>query len=455
MKNGRLSVVAAPLYLAFYDEVDPDLRNRIYPMVEAVIQKIAQHAEVHTVPIITKFEDVDVLKNAAAKEDVDAVITIHMSYSPSQLVCDALKEINKPLLVIDTTYDAGFKEIYDDYLLRNHGIHGVMDMCSVLQSMEVQYRVCAGGLNSETFEAKLKKELDLILACARFKNQKIGKTGEKFHLMGDFDVPYPFLKEKFGMEVVEISEKEILDCYAYIDDADVQKEFENEKEKYAFNGDEASLKENIKQYLALKKFFADNGITAYTMNFADFDDSPSPFYAVCRLMAEGFGYAGEGDVLTASLGKALNTLGTASFSEIFCPDWDRDLLILSHMGETDRRFAKKGYPIRLREKAAMGKERISYYYEYESEPRDITLVTWAKTPDGVKLLTTKLEITDHPVMDIFGAPHFVVKTPTSLADYLERHSVCGGGHHLYMIAGDFIEEVKAFAQILGVTSQVM
>lgn len=453
MKNDKLSVVVAPLYLAFYDEVDADLRNRIYPMVDSVVAKLSENAEVTVAPIITNNENVEDLKKLAKEDSVDAVITLHMSYSPSLLICDALKEINKPLLVLDTTCDDGFAEMYGDYLLKNHGIHGVMDMCSVLQSMNVSYRVCAGSLESEAFAKKIKKEMDLLLACARFKNQKIGKTGEKFFMMGDFDVPYSYLEEKFGLTVSEIAEKDLLACYDDIDEEKVNAEYLKEKELYSFEGDEQSLKNNIKQYLALKKFFGEQNITAYTMNFGDFYDSPSPFYAICRLMAEGFGYAGEGDVLTASLGRALNTIGMASFSEIFCPDWSRDLLIFSHMGETDRRFAKKDFPVTLREKAAMGKTLISYYYEYESEARDITIVTWAKTPCGVKLITSKMQIVDYPIMDTFGAPHFVAKTPMPLPEYLEEYSRLGGGHHLYMIAGDKIAEVKAFAQLIGVECQ--
>ena len=62
-------------------------------------------------------------------------------------------------------------------------------------------------------------------------------------------------KEKFGLEVCEITEADLLSCYDSIEDSAVEAEYASEKEAYAFNGDEASLKNNIKQYLALKKFF--------------------------------------------------------------------------------------------------------------------------------------------------------------------------------------------------------
>ena len=51
-------------------------------------------------------------------------------------------------------------------------------------------------------------------------------------------------------------------------------------------------------------------------------------------MMSGFGYAGEGDVLTAGLvGALMSAYRGVTFTETFCPCWKKDLILMSHMGE--------------------------------------------------------------------------------------------------------------------------
>ena len=59
-----------------------------------------------------------------------------------------------------------------------------------------------------------------------------------------------------------------------------------------------------------------------------------PFLEISRLMERGIGYAGEGDVLTAALvGALMKVYAETTFTEMFCPDWKGNSIMLSHMGE--------------------------------------------------------------------------------------------------------------------------
>ena len=53
------------------------------------------------------------------------------------------------------------------------------------------------------------------------------------------------------------------------------------------------------------------------------------------------GYAGEGDNLTAALvGALIRTYPDTTFTEMFTPDWEQNLILLSHMGEINPRLAE-------------------------------------------------------------------------------------------------------------------
>ena len=73
-----------------------------------------------------------------------------------------------------------------------------------------------------------------------------------------------------------------------------------------------------------------------------------PLLAASDLMADGYGYAAEGDTNTASLMCAAQTMiGDAHFSEMYAMDWELDSVLISHMGEGNWKIARSDRPVRL------------------------------------------------------------------------------------------------------------
>lgn len=452
MEQKKLKAVLVPLYLKLYEEVAPEIKSKLLPMAESVAAILRESCQLTVLPVTCTPEDVQRAEEIIKTENVDCIITLHLAYSPSLLSADMFANLSKPILVIDTTLDEGFEAMSGDYLLKNHGIHGVMDFASVLRSMGVHYSICAGYYKNEDFRDKLRQGLNLILAVCRYENQKIAITGKPFDMMGDFAVDPQVLRSKFGHTVHDLAEEEILNAMNEVSGDEVDEAYAAEISKYAFNGDAESLKTNIRQYIAFQKIFLKNNISAYTMNFSDFYNTPVPFYAINNLMKNAVGYAGEGDILTASLGKPLNILSEkAFFSEFFCPDWKKSLLIMSHMGETDPRFARQGGKVSIQEKIALGKSQSSYYYKSEAQPMEMTFVTWTKNQDGsLRLLSGLLDCVESAIFEDFGAPHFVAQPKTELGVFLETYSKNGGGHHIYVAQGDILGRLSAFAHMTGV-----
>src|SRR5699024_2342691 len=59
---------------------------------------------------------------------------------------------------------------------------------------------------------------------------------------------------------------------------------------------ETQVKEQAKYEIAIERFLSDKGYTAFTSNFEDLHGlNQLPGLAVQRLMAKGYGFAGEGD----------------------------------------------------------------------------------------------------------------------------------------------------------------
>ena len=106
------------------------------------------------------------------------------------------------------------------------------------------------------------------------------------------------------------------DLVAYVeavDQADVDQLYVTLQDRYDYvQGQNSSdkfehnVKYQLREYLALKQFMDDKGYSGFTTNFEDLVGLEQlPGLAVQLLMAEGYGFAGEGDWKTAALTRLL------------------------------------------------------------------------------------------------------------------------------------------------------
>ena len=331
MKIGLL-----PLYIELYDQI----LTRIRPRLEAFYEEIAGLFEQRGIAVERsafcrlkpEFE-----KTVTAFEEagVDAIVTIHMAYSPSLESIDALAATKLPIVVLDTTPDADFTPEQDPAEINYcHGIHGVMDMCSLLKRYGKPYAIAAGHYLESDCMDRVCGFVRAAVAAQALKGTKVGLIGGAFEGMGDFAVDPAELKERFGVTVEQV-EPELLTAYrSKVTKENLQAELEENKARFTF--DEGVVQEGYEQAiegcLALRAMLDENGYTAFSANFRKVKNMP--FMEACKAMERGIGYAGEGDGLTAAFTRALlSAYPETSFVEIFCPDWRNNTVLFSHMGE--------------------------------------------------------------------------------------------------------------------------
>ena len=104
--------------------------------------------------------------------------------------------------------------------------------------------------------------------------------------------------------------------------------------------------------MAIRGMLEDGGYAGFSFHFdsigGDGRFEQLPLLAASDLMADGYGYAAEGDTNTATLMCAAQTMiGDAHFSEMYAMDWELDSVLISHMGEGNWKIARKDRPVRL------------------------------------------------------------------------------------------------------------
>ena len=458
MSEKKIRVGYLPLYLKLYDDSDPHYRD---PMVEYMhmLVKMLESTGLEVVlsdvcRVKAEFETAASLFN---REEVDAVITQHLAYSPSLESIDALLSIKAPIVVLDTTPDYALlsSSAYKSGISENHGIHGVQDMTNLLRQRGCGYEICAGHALHSDVIARVAGLCRAAAVGKAFQSARVGTVGGSFHGMGDFFISPEDLKEKIGASVITMDQSSLAKYLDMVTKQDLEEEMAWDRANFNWNiTDETAYEAAARSGLAVRKWAKDQRLTACTINFLTLDRfgmPKMPFVECSKMMTDGLGYAGEGDVLTAALvGAFRQHYPNTTFTEMFCPDWKENLILLSHMGECNLSLAKwkpvlRTVPFNYN---TCGDTAAAYVC---MRPGEAVYVNLAPMGEGFTLIVTPVNMLDAGLEA--GAYRSSIQgwmKPCLPVDaFLKAFSMAGGTHHSALIYDADIGEIEAFGRMMG------
>lgn len=453
----KIKIGFLPLYIKLYDDSNINKTD----LVE-FYDKIAKLFEENGISVIksdvcrVEKEFKESVKNFE-KEGADAIVTLHLAYSPSLECIDALSSTKLPIVVLDTTEAYGLSKEYSiDPVMYNHGIHGVMDMCNLLKRRGKKYAVCAGHLNDGKV---IKKTIDCVRAAVSansLKGSKTGIFGTSFKGMGDFLVTDDEMKERFGVEQIHFTDEEMANAFNSITEEQVSKEIDAYFEEMVVNTklNQNNLAVSVRACLAVRKLIDKYGLDAFTVNFLDVTKENlqnMPFIECCKQMQNGKGYAGEGDSLTASfVGAIAKNFKECSFVEIFCPDWKENRLLISHMGEMNY-AVKKDAPVLVENDFIY--TNIGFCFKGLAEFKSgkaIFCNVYKDVNEQFKLLVSDVEMVNVNTNEFDGSIRGWFTPSVPIAEFLEKLSEYGATHHSFLIYDVDIKALEFFGALLGV-----
>lgn len=446
-----------PLYVKLYDEVLPDLAAQVEPFVGRVESALSSGGlEVVRNPLARTRPDFVRAIETFEAAGVDAIVTLHLAYSPSLESAEVLARTALPIVMLDTTPDRDFGQHVDPVrLLYNHGIHGVQDLACVLRRMGKPYRVVAGHLDDGNVVPRVLQMVRAARAAQRLRTTRALRIGGGFSGMGDFAVGELVLEQKLGIRVENIEPSDLAVAVNAVSSSEVAAEVATDRERYQVGCSAEVHDRSVRVGLGLRHYLDQGGFGAFSLNFLAFQEATGPvntvpFLECCNAMARGIGYAGEGDVLTAALvGALLQGFGRTTFTEIFCADWAGESLFLSHMGEINPAESaarpllyEKEYPFSLARNPAT--------LACCPRPGPGTFVNLAPGPgDTFRLITAPVEILPdgtHP--DLNRWVRTWIRPQVPLPRFLEEFSHLGGTHHGALMFGDHASGLAAFSAFL-------
>lgn len=276
---------------------------------------------------------------------IGVMVWMH-TFSPAKMWINGLQVLNKPLLHFHTQYNTEipWNDIDMDFMNENQSAHGGREFGFMATRMKKRRKVVVGHWKDAASIESLGVWARVAAGWHTMKNMKVARIGDNMREVAVTEGDKVEAQMRFGCSVNGYGISDLEKFVDAVTDAEVARLYDEYKATYDIpQGDavSASLKDAAKIELGLRAFLVDGGFGAFTDTFENLGGLKQlPGIAVQRLMADGYGFGGEGDWKTAALLRASKVMdsglaGGTSFMEDYTYDFQpgRSRVLGSHMLE--------------------------------------------------------------------------------------------------------------------------
>jgi L-arabinose isomerase len=441
-----------------YDEMIPGITEHQAQYAAGVAARLNETAElVFTRPARNRDEVEQIVRELLA-DRVDGIAIVMLTYGPAMRTLRALLETPVPLAVLNIQPERSVTPDWDMAdLTYNQGIHGAQDQANALVRAAVPFSVITGDWRSDRFERAFADWATAATTTTTLRRTRIALLGYPMNGMGDILYDPPALLRRIGPMIVSEDLGGLVARVGDVASDEVDGLIAEHRERFEVSDDLSATRHAYaaRLELAIRGMLEDDSYGGFSFHFdsigGDGRFEQLPLLAASDLMADGYGYAAEGDTNTASLmcaGQAL--IGDTHFSEMYAMDWDLDSVLISHMGEGNWKIARGDRPVRLidRELGIGGLDNPPTPV-FSAKPGPAT--TAALVPiegEYWRLLVGRGEVLDTPELPHVETHYFHFRPALGMEPFMDEWLRAGGPHHFVLNLGEHAARWRRLAELL-------
>jgi len=344
-------------------------------------------------------------------------------------------------------------------LTYNQGIHGAQDTANAMVRAGRSFHVVTDDWRTESFRDEVGRWARAAAAVTAWRSLKVAVFGYAMNGMGDIRVDQHALQRTLGPQIDSLAPGALHRSATSAAADAVERVIADEDA--AFDIDPRlgrdEREDHARMQVGIEAILRDGGYGAYSTHFDAIGEDGRfarlPLAAASTLMAEGYGYAAEGDVLTACLVSAGHELiGDAHFTEMYAMDFPSDSVLMSHMGEGNWKIARSDRPVKLI-KRPLGIGRLddppTFLFQYQPGPATLaTLVSLEG--ERFRLVVAEGENLDTQELPALEMPYGQFRPASGVRKCLNGWLAAGGPHHEVMNLGHHAAAWRDFAVLAGI-----
>ncbi|MEM6529619.1 MAG: L-arabinose isomerase [Chloroflexota bacterium] len=302
-------------------------------------------------PVLTTADEIRQLALQANADDacIGLIAWMH-TFSPSKNWIAGLRALDKPMAHLHTQYnrDIPWSEIDMDFMNLNQAAHGDREFGFMVSRLRMNRKVVVGHWQHHDTQAEIATWARAAAAWDKMQHLKIARFGDNMRFVAVTEGDKVEAQVRLGWQVNGYGVGDLVEHVNAVTDADLNALIDEYRSTYTMESDlqpggarHESVREAGRIELGMRSFLDDGGFKAFTTTFEDLHGMEQlPGLAVQRLMADGYGFGGEGDWKTAALVRTMKVMaagleGGTSFMEDYTYHMDPEnrMVLGAHMLE--------------------------------------------------------------------------------------------------------------------------
>ena len=422
-------------------------------------------AEIVGKPVLTEAAAIRrVMQEANTDPECLGVIAWMHTFSPAKMWITGLDALRKPLLHLHTQLNEAlpWASIDMDFMNLNQAAHGDREFAHVQTRIGVARKTVAGHASDPALVGRIDGWIRAAAGRDHLDGLALARFGDNMRDVAVTEGDKVEAELRFGVSVNTYGVNDLVERVDAVADTDVDALVATYADAYRLAPELArggarhgSLRYAARIEAGLRGFLVDGGFGAFTTNFQDLGGLRQlPGLAVQRLMADGYGFGGEGDWKTAALLAAVKAMGAGDRGTSFMEDYTYHFgpgepkILGAHMLEVCPSIAADTPSCEIHP-LGIGDREDPVRLVFDAAPGPATVVGIVDLGDRFRLVANAIEVVapDEPLPNLPVA-RAVWKPAPSLSTSAELWLTAGGPHHTVLTGDVDAEILRDFARMV-------
>ena len=417
---------------------------------------------VYKVTAKTNKEITDIVREANYDEKCAGIITWCHTFSPSKMWINGFANLQKPYCHFATQYNLEIpnEEIDMDFMNLNQAAHGDREHGFIAARLRMPRKVIAGYWKDETVQKRLGSWMRAAVGVAFSKGLKVMRFGDNMREVAVTEGDKVEVQTKLGWQVNTWATGDLVKVMNAVTEEEIDAMMAVYTEAYDIATENVdAIRYQAREEIAIRKMLDAEGCKAFSNTFQDlYGMEQLPGLASQHLMAEGYGYGGEGDWKVSAMTSILKAISEGQTGgTTFMEDYTYHLVpgqeysLGAHMLEVCPSVASAKPRIETHHLGIGMNEKDPARLVFEGREGDAIVVSLIDMGGRLRLICQDIKCVK-PIMEMPNLPvaRVMWRAMPDLTTGVECWITAGGAHHTVLSYDVTAEQMKDWANMMGI-----
>ena len=460
MKNYEFWFVVGS-QLLYGEDVLTTVANRAQEMADK-LSAVLPYPLKYKVTAKSSAEITAVVKEANYDDNCAGIVTWCHTFSPSKMWIAGLDMLQKPWLHFATQYNREIpnEEIDMDFMNLNQAAHGDREHGFIGARLRKPRKVIAGFWQDEDVQKRIGTWMKTAIGYAVSKSMKVMRFGDNMRDVAVTEGDKVEVQKKLGWEVNTWAVGDLVKEMNAVTESEIDELMEVYRQNYDFATDNIdAIRYQAREEIAMKKMLDREGCRAFSNTFQDlYGMEQLPGLASQHLMAQGYGYGGEGDWKVSAMTAILKAMGeNGNGASAFMEDYTYHLVkgqeysLGAHMLEVCPSVASARPRIETHPLGIGMNEKDPARLVFEGKAGKGVVASLIDMGGRLRLIVQDIEAVK-PIMPMPNLPvaRVMWRAMPSLTEGVECWITAGGAHHTVLSYDVTPEQLHDWANMMEI-----